>query len=68
MPDKGRAKDRVRKTLSLPQELVDAIAAEAEEKYAGDFTRAVIERLGLIYPEAKRFLRENTTWKHSAKK
>jgi hypothetical protein len=64
----GRAKDRTRKTLSLPADLTAAIQAEADEKFGGDFTRAVLERLAMQYPEAREFLRKNTTWKHSRKK
>lgn len=64
----GRAADRVRKTLSFPKDLTARIQEEADEKYAGDFTRATLELLSTRYPEAKRFLRENTTYKHSRKK
>lgn len=64
----GRAADRIRKTLSLPQDLTDRIQAMADEKHAGDFTRATLEILATRYPEAKKFLRENTTYKHSRKK
>jgi len=64
----GRAADRIRKTLSLPQDLTDRIQALADDKYAGDFTRATLEILATRYPEARQFLRENTTYKHSRKK
>lgn len=59
----GRAKDRIRKTLSLPEALVDRIQTEADKHCGGDFTRACLELLATRYPEAKKFLRENTTWK-----
>ena len=64
----GRAADRIRKTLSLPQDLTARIQEVADEKYAGDFTRATLEILATRYPEARQFLRENTTYKHSRKK
>ena len=64
----GRAADRIRKTLSLPQDLTDRIQSLADDKYAGDFTRSTLEILATRYPEARRFLRENTTYKHSRKK
>ena len=64
----GRAADRIRKTLSLPQDLTDRIQAMADEKHAGDFTRATLEILATRYPEARTFLRENQTFKHSRKK
>ena len=64
----GRAADRIRKTLSLPQDLTDSIQAMADEKHAGDFTRATLEILATRYPEARTFLRENLTLKHSRKK
>lgn len=67
-PTDGRAADRIRKTLSLPQDLTDRIQAMADEKYAGDFTRATLEILATRYPEARAFLRQNTTYKHSRKK
>jgi hypothetical protein len=63
-----RAKDRIVKSLSLPKALVDRLQSEADEKYAGDFTRATIELLATKYPEAKAWLRENTTQKFSRKK
>lgn len=40
----------------------------ADEKHAGDFTRATLEILATRYPEARKFLRENQTFKHSRKK
>lgn len=52
--------------MSLPEDLVEAIEAEAK-KNGWDFTRAVLERLALIYPEAREFLRKNTTYKYTAK-
>jgi hypothetical protein len=64
----GRRQDRLVKSLSLPEDLVTKIQAEADDKYSGDFTRAVMERLALIYPEAMEFLKENPTAKHSRKK
>ena len=64
----GRAADRIRKTLSLPQDLTARIQETADEKYAGDFTRATLEILATRYPEARTFLRENQTFKHSRKK
>lgn len=64
----GRASNRIRKTLSLPDILTERIQREADEKYAGDFTRATLEILATRYPEARKFLRENTTYKHSRKK
>lgn len=68
-PDsKGRSKNRVRKTLSLPDDLAKLIQAEADEKYNGDFTRAVLEKFAKMYPEAADFLRKNPTDKHNYKK
>lgn len=64
----GRAADRIRKTLSLPQDLTERIQALADDKYAGDFTRATLEILATRYSEARTFLRENQTFKHSRKK
>jgi hypothetical protein len=64
----GRAADRVRKTLSFPQDVAARIQEEADAKYAGDFTRATLELMATRYPEARQFLRENTTYKHSRKK
>ena len=66
--DQGRAKDRVRKTLSLPDELVSAIQDLSDEKHGGDFNRAVLEVLAPTFDEAARFLAKNTTYKHSRKK
>ncbi len=63
----GRAKDRIRKTLSLPDALVARIQADADRHWDGDFTRATLELLATRYPEAKKFLRENTTHKFSPK-
>ena len=67
-PSDGRAADRIRKTLSLPKDLTARIQSEADAKYAGDFTRATLELLATKYPEARKFLRDNTTFKHSQKK
>jgi hypothetical protein len=64
----GRAADRIRKTIPFPDELADEIQALADEKFHGDFTRAVLEELAKRYPSARKFLKTNTTWKHSAKK
>jgi hypothetical protein len=68
MPEQGRSKNRVRKTLSLPDDLAAKIQEEADKKYNGDFTRAMLERLAERYKEARDFLRKNTTWKHNPKK
>ena len=64
----GRAADRIRKTIPFPDALAEQIQEIADEKYHGDFTRAVLEELAKRYPAAREFLRTNTTWKHSAKK
>lgn len=64
----GRAPDRIRKTIPFPDALAEQIQAIADEKYHGDFTRAVLEEMAKAYPAARKFLRTNTTWKHSAKK
>lgn len=63
-----RSKDRVVKSLSLPESLVARVQAEADKHYGGDFTRATLEILATRYPEAKKFLRENQTFKFSRKK
>jgi hypothetical protein len=63
-----RSKDRVVKSLSFPNELVERIQSVADENYGGDFTRATLEILATRYPEAKKFLRENQTFKFSRKK
>lgn len=68
MPDQGRSKNRIRKTLSLPDDLTKTIQKEADKKYKGDFTRAVLERLAEQYVEARDFLRTNPKWKHNPKK
>ena len=49
----GRAADRIRKTLSLPQDLTDSIQAMADEKHAGDFTQSGQATIGLarVYDE-----------------
>ena len=63
-----RSKDRVVKSLSLPNDLAKRIQSVADENYGGDFTRATLEILATRYPEAKKFLRENQTFKFSRKK
>lgn len=63
-----RSKDRVVKSLSLPESLVQRVQTEADKHYGGDFTRATLEILATRYPEAKKFLRENQTFKFSRKK
>jgi len=63
-----RSRDRIVKSLSLPNDLVERIQAEADKHYGGDFTRATLEILATRYPEAKKFLRENQTFKFSRKK
>lgn len=63
----GRAKDRIRKTLLSPQDLVKRIQQAADLHFDGDFTRATLELLATRYQEAKKFLRENTTFKFSPK-
>ena len=37
----NRAADRIRKTLSLPDDLVEKLQSEADKHYGGDFTRGV---------------------------
>jgi hypothetical protein len=64
----GRAADRIRKTIPFPDKLAEQLQQLADEKYAGDFTRAVIAQLGKVYPSAREFLKNNTTFKHSSKK
>lgn len=67
--EKGRSKDRRRKTLSFPNELEKAIQVEADAKFGGDFTRALIDRLAKAgYKEAVDFLKQDTKWKHSSRK
>lgn len=63
-----RSKNRVVKSLSLPTSLVERVQDEADKHYGGDFTRATLEILATRYPEAKKFLRENETFKFSRKK
>jgi hypothetical protein len=63
-----RSKDRVVKSLSFPNDLAKRIQSVADENYGGDFTRATLEILATRYPEAKKFLRENQTFKFSRKK
>lgn len=64
----GRSKDRIVKSMSLPEALVARIQQEADEKYNGDFTRCILERMANDFPEAADFLAKNTTYKHSKKK
>jgi hypothetical protein len=63
----NRAADRIRKTLSLPDKLATRIQEEADAKYNGDFTRAVLEMLATKYPQAREFLRTNETYKFANK-
>ena len=63
-----RSKDRVVKSLSFPNDLAERIQSVADKNYGGDFTRATLEILATRYPEAKKFLRENQTFKFSRKK
>lgn len=65
---RDRAANRIRKTIPFPDTLADEIQRLADNKYHGDFTRAVIAELGKVYPSAREFLRTNTTFKHSSKK
>jgi hypothetical protein len=65
---RDRAANRIRKTIPFPDELADEIQAIADEKYKGDFTRAVLEEMARRFPSAREFLRTNTTSKFSTKK
>jgi hypothetical protein len=65
---RDRAANRIRKTIPFPDSLADEIQQVADEKYCGDFTRAVIEEMARRYSSAREFLRTNTTAKHSSKK
>jgi hypothetical protein len=65
---RDRAANRIRKTIPFPDSLAADIQRVADEKYHGDFTRAVIAEMASHYPSAREFLRTNTTFKHSAKK
>lgn len=65
--ERNRAADRIRKTLSLPDVLATKIQSEADDKFGGDFTRAVLELLATKYPQAREFLRTNTTYKFANK-
>lgn len=65
---RDRAANRIRKTIPFPDVLSDEIQRIADEKYHGDFTRAVLEELAKKFPSAREFLRTNTTGKHSSKK
>ena len=63
----NRAADRIRKTLSLPDDLVEKLQSEADKHYGGDFTRGVLEALATKYPQAREFLRTNKTHKFANK-
>ena len=64
-----RAADRTVKSLSFPTALLEEIQRIADAQYKGDFTRAVFEGLAKAgSPAARKFLRTNTTLKHSSKK
>lgn len=63
-----RSKDRTRKTISLPVELVKAIQEEADRNHNGDFTGAMLELLARIYPEGRDFLNRQDTGKFNPKK
>ncbi len=65
---RDRAANRIRKTIPFPDTLAAEIQRVADEKYRGDFTRAVLEEMARRYPEAREFLRTNTTSKFSTKK
>ena len=65
---RDRAANRIRKTIPFPDTLAAEIQRIADEKYHGDFTRAVLEEMARRYPSAKEFLRTNTTSKFSTKK
>jgi hypothetical protein len=65
---RDRAANRIRKTIPFPDALADEIQAIADEKYKGDFTRAVLEEMARRFPVAREFLRTNTTSKFSTKK
>jgi hypothetical protein len=65
---RDRAANRIRKTIPFPDALADEIQAIADDKYKGDFTRAVLEEMARRFPSAREFLRTNTTSKFSTKK
>jgi hypothetical protein len=65
---RDRAANRIRKTIPFPDALADEIQAIADEKYKGDFTRAVLEEMARRFTTAREFLRTNTTSKFSTKK
>jgi hypothetical protein len=65
---RDRAANRIRKTIPFPDELAEEIQAIADEKYKGDFTRAVLEEMARRFSSAREFLRTNTTSKFSTKK
>jgi hypothetical protein len=65
---RDRAANRIRKTIPFPDALADEIQAIADEKYKGDFTRAVLEEMARRFPTAREFLRTNTTSKFSTKR
>lgn len=52
----------------MPKQLEAAIQKVADEKYNGDFTRAALEGLAKLYPQAAEFLRNNPYEKHNPKK
>jgi hypothetical protein len=60
--------NRVRKTISFPKECAEELQQIANQKYCGDFTRAVLEEMAPRHASVRKFLRFNTTWKFSAKK
>lgn len=65
---RDRAANRIRKTIPFPDTLAAEIQRVADEKYHGDFTRAVLEEMARKYETAREFLRTNTTSKFSSKK
>jgi hypothetical protein len=65
---RDRAENRIRKTIPFPDDLAEELQKKADEKYHGDFTRAVIAEMATTYETARTFLRTNTTYKHSSKK
>ncbi len=65
---RDRAANRIRKTIPFPDTLADEIQRIADQKYSGDFTRAVLEEMARKFPSAREFLRTNTTSKFSTKK
>ena len=65
---RDRAANRIRKTIPFPDTLAKEIQRIADEKYHGDFTRAVLEEMARRYASAREFLKTNTTSKFSSKK